>query len=63
MSQYIGGPFDGKNIRTKYDDSPVLKLEFFEVVNDKPVRMVAHYELKAGFRVHIKNEKFYKGHG
>lgn len=57
MSSYVGGPFDDKRFTTRYDHLPIVRLEYFDIVDGKVVEMIAEYELKVGMRVFIKSYK------
>ena len=57
MSSYVDGPFDGKRFTTRYDNLPIVRLGYFDIVDGKVVEMVAEYELRVGMRVFIKSYK------
>lgn len=59
MSSYVGGPYDGKTITTKYDHLPILHIEYTDVEAGKPVRKVASYELRCGMRCYTGSRDYF----
>ena len=61
MARFIGGPFDGKEMTTRYDHLPVLAL-YHETMgghlNKDIKKFVVYYELRRGVRYYTHTKDY-----
>jgi hypothetical protein len=55
---YRGGPFDGMDFRTRYDDLQVIALPYPPANGLVPPQAVEYYRLSRGQRVHERSAPY-----
>ena len=57
MSRYVGGPLDGREIRTKFDHLPIIVFPWPDSIIELP-ETEEGYELRHGVRHHVYSRPY-----
>lgn len=57
MARYVGGPYDGREIVTRYDHLPVIDLPWSESERGD-AETIESYEMRRGVRVHCQSRPY-----